>query len=255
MTQGQLYELKSLMKKIRLSLGYQGSLNRDQELLRDLVDKFLTSINTNHKNLVFKVDDNRIVEICLYACDPESLANYKHLYLFKLRNISMCEYYGVKPEPYLKDLVAEVEAIAYKGGEDSKDPIRIKAENGILKYDRPDEWSPASVGTMPVFKSSKEDCKTPGDYYFDGRYSWMLNDKHQFINLNRKQDGKDQLQGEGDPDSRRSEGCVIYGRRNKLEYSAGRHCNEASAKGQEGGAGRYQVVLSSRSPKVHQYKR
>lgn len=235
MTPGQLTELKSLMKKVSLRLGYQGGLSRNQDILHDIAIKFLSSINTNHKNLVFRVANGIIIDICLYACNPESLTNYKHLYLFKIPNISMCEYYGVKPEPYLADLVAEVEAIAYKGGEEPKDPIRIKTENGILKYDKPGEWSPTTVGILPVFRASKEECKAPGDYYFDGRYSWMLNDKHQFINLNRKQNGKDQLQGEGDPDSRRSEGCVIYGRRNKLEYSAGRHCNEASAKGQEGG--------------------
>jgi len=255
MTPGQLHELKSLMKELSLSLGYQGGLNRDQDFLHDLAVKFLSSINTNHKNLVFRVDNGRIVDICLYACDPESLANYKHLYLFKLYNISMCEYYGVEPAPYLKDLVAKVEAIAYKGGEEPKDPIKIKTENGILEYARPGKWSPAPFGTTPVFRASKEDCKTPGDYYFDGRYSWMLDDKHQFINLNSKQDGKNQLQGEETPGCRSSEGCIIYGRRDKFEYSAGRHCNEASAKGQEGGVRRYQVILSSRSPEVHQYKR
>lgn len=254
MTPGQLTELKSLMKKVSLSLVYQGCLNRDQDFLHDLAVKFLSSINTNHKNLVFRVDNGRIVDICLYACDPESLAKYKHLYLFKIPNMSMCEYYRVIPEPYLKDLVAKVEAIAYKGGEEPKDPTRIKHENSILKYTKSDEGSHTIIGILPISRASKEDCKAPGDYYFDGKYCWMLNDKHQFINLNSKQDGKDQLQGEETPGCRSSEGCIIYGRRNKFEYSAGRHCNEASAKGQEGGVRRYQVILSIRSPKVHQYK-
>lgn len=255
MTPGQLNELRSLMKMLTLILGHQGELSTEQSILYCLAVKFLSNINANHKNLVFKVDNGRIVDICLYACDPGSLSKYKRLYLFKLPNISMCDYYGVEPEPYLADLVAKVEAIAYKGGEEPKNPIRTKDEEDTLKYVRPGELSTDTVGILPVFRVSKEDCKTPGDYYFDGKYCWILNDNNQFINLNSKQDGKDQLQGEGTPECGSSEGCVIYGRRDKFEYSAGRHCNEASAKDQEDGARRYQVVVSTRSPEVRQYKR
>jgi hypothetical protein len=288
----------------------------------------------------------------------------------------MCDYYNVKPEPHLRQLVKECEIIAYKGG-DEQNSANTETSVGVTgRY----------MGHKIVIKTSKSECKSTGDAFIDNLTSkvYLLVDgefrilsKHSlnksdtdcfdlivvrdnitkdqkdkikslsessmkkcnglheigwidginattsdedyqlhlcfkgntlvnayfsdnntlhrgkriinwtdnlgrilalynlkimepyvpqiFIELldkitlilnqvNYSNYGKDQLQGEGDPDSRRSEGCVIYGRRNKLEYSAGRHCNEASAKGQEGGAGRYQVVLSSRSAEVLRHK-
>jgi len=73
------------------------------------------------------------------------------------------------------------------------------------------------------------------------------------IKFKKKNDGinQDQLQREEASDSRFKEGSIIYGRRNIIKYSAGRHCDEAGIKNERKSSGRYKIIISSRCSEIY----
>lgn len=67
----------------------------------------------------------------------------------------------------------------------------------------------------------------------------------------RNGDNQDQLQREEASDSRYEEGSIIYGRRNIVKYSTGRHCDEAGIKNERKSSGRYKIIISSRCSEIY----
>lgn len=67
----------------------------------------------------------------------------------------------------------------------------------------------------------------------------------------RNGDNQDQLQREEASDSGCEERGIIYGRRNIIKYSTGRHCDEAGIKSKRKSSGRYKVIISSRCSEIY----
>jgi len=68
----------------------------------------------------------------------------------------------------------------------------------------------------------------------------------------KEKDGKDQgqLQGEADSDSGCYEGSVLHCRRNRPQFAAGRHCDQARVEIQGTRVGGGKIYLSSRRPEI-----
>jgi len=198
-----------------------------------MMKNFLDGISKGHRNLVYAVERLKIVGICLYACVPTSLGRYKHVDISSLPAKTFLGTYSLTAPANWHKVIYWIESIVAS----------------------PDRKSVVSLGRILELKASRSLCKAAGDYYIsESGHSYVLCGDGNFVLLNKKTYGKDQLQGEEAPGSRRTEGCVIYGRRDQFKYSAGRHCDQAPAEGQRIRTRGYKVILSSRSPKVHEYE-
>jgi len=67
----------------------------------------------------------------------------------------------------------------------------------------------------------------------------------------RNGDNQDQLQREEASDSGCEERGIIYGRRNIIKYSTGRHCDEAGIKNERKSSRRYKIIISSRCSEIY----
>jgi hypothetical protein len=204
----------------------------------DMYKGFLDSIKRGHKNLVYAVEKRRIVNICLYACDPASLKRYD---LHQIDNSTkFIDTFSLTAPADWISVILEIEGIVMNNSSPKPNT------HGII------------IGNVPRLRASVMDCKNVGDYYIAASGKpYVLTESGVFVLLSCSKENKnekDQLQGENSPGRGCSEGRIIYGRRDKLEYSAGRHCNQASAQGKGVRVGGYQVIVSVRSPKVHGYK-